>query len=91
MSNPHEMVYVNDFTSRISTAAIRFDEWWKAGHARDKENYPLNLALIDWLDHFQAWLDIDEFQLPATLHPEIIDADNVVVLVPKDAAAKEKA
>lgn len=75
MSNPHEMIYINELQGRLDTAVARFFEHWKECNAWDAGNYPLTLSLIDWLDQFQAWLDIDEFDLPATLHPEIEAGD----------------
>lgn len=89
MSNPHEMIYINDIQVRMNEAVERFFEHWKQCHADSERMYPLTLSLIDWLDQFQAWLDVDEFELPATLHPEISDLDNVVILVPKSVSSEK--
>lgn len=82
MSNPHEPIYINELQARLDKAVARFFEGWKELHTTDPKAYPLTRSLIDWLDEFQAWLDIDEFDLPATLHPEIVEGDPEAKVVP---------
>lgn len=82
MSNPHELIYANEFIGRLDAAVARFNEYWKRNHAESPLTFPLHLSLINWLDQFQAWLDIDEFELPATLHPEIVEGDPEAKVIP---------
>lgn len=58
----NEVIHLAEFISRMRNAVFVFEKLWLTANKNNKEDWPFEKPLIEWLDSFQNLITVDDLE-----------------------------